>query len=148
MPPEPAEFYDRSMSDRTVIVERADVRVMFKRTSDEQEAITRTWSEVETAVGSLRGRKFYGVFDPATSEYRVCVQRRDGDDAQALALEDGTLRGGRYARERLQGEPPAVYQLIQPTFKRLAQRPDHDPSRPEIEFYRRHDLIDLLLPIL
>jgi hypothetical protein len=37
-----------------------------------------------------------------------------------------------------------LYGLIQPTFQRLAQRPDRDASRPEIEFYRRHDLIDLL----
>jgi hypothetical protein len=134
------------MSDGGV-VGREDVRVLFRRTSDEQEAITRTWAEVENAVGSLRGRKFYGVFDPATKEYRVCVQWQEGDDAEALGLEDGAIPGGRYARERLQGEPPAVYGLIQPTFERLAQRPDRDPSRPEIEFYRRHDLIDLLLPV-
>ena len=131
----------------TPIVEREDVRVMFRRTTDEQEAITRTWAEVEAAVGSLRGRKFYGVFDPETNEYRVCVQWQEGDDADALGLEDGSLPGGRYARERLAGQPPALYGLIQPTFTRLAQRPDRDPSRPEIEFYRRHDLIDLLLPV-
>lgn len=135
------------MAGSTPIVERDAVRVMFRRTTDEQEAITRTWAEVEAAVGSLRGRKFYGVFDPEANEYRVCVQWRDGDDAGILGLEDGSLPGGRYARERLEGEPPGVYGLIQPTFERLAQRPDHDPSRPGIEFYRRHDLIDLLLPV-
>jgi len=135
------------MIGSTTIVERVDVRVMFRRTIDEQEAITRTWAEVEAAVGSLRGRKFYGVFDPATSEYRVCVEWQTDDNAEALGLEDGWLPGGRYARERLEGQPPAVYGLIQPTFERLAQRPDRDPSRAEIEFYRRHDLIDLLLPV-
>lgn len=79
------------MAGGTPTVEREDVRVMFKRTIDEQEAITRTWAEVEAAVGSLRGRKFYGVFDPKTDEYRVCVQWQAGDDAQALGLEDGLL---------------------------------------------------------
>jgi hypothetical protein len=29
----------------------------------------------------------------------------------------------------------------------LSQRPDRYPTRPGIEFYRRHDVIDLLLPI-
>jgi hypothetical protein len=130
------------------IIEWDDIRVMFRRTTDAQEAIARTWAEVERAVGSLRGRKFYGVFDPATHEYRVCVQWREGDDARALGLESGSLPGGRYARERLEGAPPAVYGLIQPTFERLARRPDRDPSRPEIEFYRRHDVIDLLLPVV
>jgi hypothetical protein len=29
----------------------------------------------------------------------------------------------------------------------LAARPVWDASRPGIEFYRRHDVIDLLLPV-
>lgn len=135
------------MGGEPVVVERDEVRVMFRRTADEQAAITRAWSELEDAVGSLRGRKFYGTLDPATREYRACVQWREGDDAAALELEEGTLPGGRYARERLEGEPPAVYGLIQPTLERLATRPDRDAARPEIELYRRRDVIDLLLPV-
>ena len=135
------------MGDTPQIVERESVRVMFRRTTDQQEAITRAWTEVETAVDSLRGRKFYGAFDPTTGEYWVCVQRRENDDPERLGLEDGTLPGGRYARERLEGDPPRVYRKIRPTFDRLAERLDLDPSRKSIEFYRRHDMIDLLLPI-
>jgi hypothetical protein len=52
------------------------------------------------------------------------------------------LRGRKYS-----GEPPGIYELIGPTFKRLSGRPDRE-SRPGIEFYRRHDVIDLLLPVL
>jgi hypothetical protein len=136
------------MADGPVIVEREEIPVMFRRTTDAQEAITRTWAEVEGAVGSLRGRKFYGAFNVTTSEYWVCVQVQDTDDPGALGLEQGTLSGGRYARERLEGDPPAVYGLIKPTFDRLAEsRADEDVSRPSIEFYRRHDQIDLLLAI-
>ena len=137
------------MGGDEVVVDRDEVRVMFRRTADEQRAITRTWAEVEAAIGSLRGRRFFGTFDPATHEYRVCVQCREGDEADALGLELGTIPGGRYACERLEGAPPAVYRLIQPTFKRLAaSRADRDPSRPSIEFYRRHDVIELLLPVV
>jgi hypothetical protein len=50
---------------------------MFKRVADEQTAITRSWAELEETVGSLRGRKFYGAFDDASGEYRVCVQLRE-----------------------------------------------------------------------
>jgi hypothetical protein len=136
------------MADGGVIVEREAIPVMFKRTTEEQAAITRTWAEVEAAVGSLKGRKFYGAFDPATREYWVCVQSREDDDPDQLGLEEGMLPGGRYARERLEGDPPDVYRLIKPTFDRLAkQRSDEDPSRPSIELYRRHDVIDLLLPV-
>jgi predicted transcriptional regulator YdeE len=136
------------MPERQVLVERTDVSVMFKRVADEQVAISRAMADLEKAIGSLRGRKFYGAFDTDGSEYRVCVELRDGDEADALGLEVGTLPGGRYARVRLIGEPPDVYRLIGPTFERLAERSDRDRDRPGIEFYRSRDVIDLLLPVL
>ena len=37
---------------------------------------------------------------------------------------------------------------VRRALERLAGRPDRDPSRPEIEFYRRHDVIDLLVPVV
>ena len=83
-----------------------------------------------------------------SGEYRICVQLRDDDDPQAIGLEVGSLPGGRYALQRLTGEPRKVYDLIGPTFQRLAERPDRDPSRPGIEFYRRRNIIDLLLPVV
>ena len=138
---------------RIELVEREDVTVMFKRVSDEQSAITAAWAELEQAVGSLRGRKFYGVFydevlRDGRAEYHVCVQLRDDDDPVKLGLEVGTIAGGRYARVRLEGGPPAVYSLIAPTFKQLGERSDRDSRRPDVEFYRRHDVIDLLLPVV
>ena len=129
-----------------MVVERAETPVMFKRVADEASAISRGMQEVEQAVG-LRGRKYYGAFDN-NGEYRVCVQLRDDDDPQALGLEVGSLPGGRYALQRLTGEPPKVYDLIEPTFQGLSERPDRDPSRPGIEFYRRRNIIDLLLPVV
>jgi len=134
------------VTSEVVMSTREDVLVMFKRVADEGDAIARGMAEVEAAVG-LRGRKFFGAFDEG-GEYRVCVALRDGDDPAALGLEVGTLPGGRYARVRLIGEPPEVYRLIGPTFARLSERPDRDRSRPGIEFYRRRDVIDLLLPIV
>jgi DNA gyrase inhibitor GyrI len=138
---------------RAEVVEREDVPVMFKRADDEQSAITAAWTELEHAVGSLRGRKFYGVFyDEALldsrAEYHGCVQVRDDDDPVKLGLETGTIPGGRYARVRLEGEPPAVYGLIAPTFEQLGKRSKRDSRRPDVEFYRRHDVIDLLLPVV
>jgi DNA gyrase inhibitor GyrI len=107
------------MSDvpQVEMIERDEVSVMFKRVPDDQSAITRGWAELEEVVGSLRGRRFYGVFyDKASAgssaECHVCVQVRDDDDPARLGLELGTIPGGRYARARLEGEPPAVYRLI------------------------------------
>lgn len=134
------------MVGQPTIVDRDPVRVMFTSVADEESAIGEGISAVEEAIGSLRGRKCYGAFEEGV--YRACVQVRDGDDPAAIGLEVGELPGGRYARIRLKGEPPDLYDLIGPTFEQLAERPDRDPTRPGIEFYRRHDVIDLLLPIL
>ena len=106
----------------------------------------RGWERLEAVVG-LHGRRFFGVFDPSTREYRVCVQVREGDGPAALGLESGTLPGGRYLRARIRGEPPEVYERIGPTFAALVQAARPDATRPSIEFYRHRDEIDLLLPV-
>ena len=127
-------------------VDRDEVRVLFVSAADQIDDIRRAWSELEAAVGSLRGRKFFGTFDPVTEEYRACV--RVDADLDELALEQWTIPGGRYARRRLRGEPPAVYNEIEPAVQALAAHFVADKTRPVIEFYRRVDEIDVLLPII
>jgi DNA gyrase inhibitor GyrI len=130
----------------TTVIEREDVPVMFIRTPDEVEAFGQAFQRLERLVG-LRGRKYYGAFYPREKEYRACVEVKEGDDAQTLGVESGTLPGGRYLRTRLHGEPPELYSRIGPTFEALAAQNPSDDSRPSIEFYRRLDEIDLLLPV-
>jgi len=134
------------VSEEHVLV-REPVEVMLVRVADEISEIRRAWAAFETAVG-LRGRKFYGAFDPVAGTYSVCAVLRPGDDPAAFGAERGTLPGGRYACVRLHGEPPAVYEQIGPTAERLAQRPDADSSRPTLEYYRRHDVIAVLVPVV
>jgi hypothetical protein len=127
-------------------VARPETEVMFLRTKDDPAEIRRGWERLEERVG-VRGRKFFGAYDPSTQEYRACVQAREDDDAGALGLESGTLPRGRYVRARLRGEPPRVYERIAPTFAAMAKAVAVDDARQSIEFYRRRDEIDLLLPI-
>ena len=126
-------------------IEREAIAVQFIRVPDGLEHIRRAWDELE-AVVALRGRHFYGAFDPVANDYRACVEVRDGD-ALVDGLESGTLPGGRYLRARLSGQPPAVYEQIGPTFDQMAQHTPTDESRPGLEYYKRHDVIELLLPI-
>lgn len=126
---------------------REATEVMLVRVADELSEIQRAWATFETAVG-LRGRKFYGAFDPATKTYSVCAVLRPEDEPGAFGAERGTLPGGRYACVRLVGEPPAVYAQIGPTAQRLAKRPDADRTRPTLEYYRRRDVIDVLVPVV
>jgi hypothetical protein len=126
-------------------VEREPIAVQFVRVPDGLDEIGRAWNELE-AVVTLRGRHFYGAYDPVADDYRACVDVREGDDLVA-ELESGTLPGGRYLRARLRGDPPEIYERIKPAFDALMQEAAADETRPSLEHYRRHDQIDLLLPI-
>jgi hypothetical protein len=126
-------------------VERDEMAVQFVRVPDALEEIGRAWNELESVV-ALRGRHFYGAYDPVADDYRACVEVREGDEL-APGLESGTLPGGRYLRARLRGDPPGIYERIKPTFDELMREAAADETRPSVEHYRRHDEIDLLLPI-
>ena len=126
-------------------VERDAIAVQFVRVPDGLDDIGRAWNELE-AVVALSGRHFYGAYDPVADDYRACVEVREGD-ALAPGLESGTLPGGRYLRARLRGEPPGIYEQIKPTFDALVAQHTPDKTRPSLEHYRRHDQLDLLLPI-
>jgi len=99
-------------------------------------------------VGASYGVLYDEALLDSRAEYHACVQVRDDDDPARLGLECGTIPGGRYARVRLEGEPPAVYGLIAPTFEQLDKRSERDARRPDVEFYRRRDVIDVLLPVI
>jgi hypothetical protein len=135
-----------SVSSERIVV-REPTEVMLVQVADQLPEIQRAWASFEAAVG-LRGRKFYGAFDPVTDTYSVCAVLRPNDVPSHFGAERGTLPGGRYACVRLHGEPPAVYEEIGPTAERLAQRSDHDQTRPTLEYYRRRDLIDVLVPVV
>jgi hypothetical protein len=126
-------------------VERKEIAVQCVRVPDGLPHIRRAWDELEAAV-DLHGRHFYGVFDPVADDYRACVEVREGD-GQAPGLESGTLPGGRYLRARLRGDAPGIYERIGPTFQELTRQTKPDETGPSLEWYRRHDEIDLLLPI-
>jgi hypothetical protein len=127
------------------VVERPEVPVMCVRASDDLPDIRAAWEKLESIV-PLQGRKFFGAVEVGVA-YLACAERKEGDDPDALGLESLVLPGGRYLRERLRGEPPDVYDQIAPGFQTLAEQAEVDPTRPSIEFYRRRDEIDLLLPV-
>jgi predicted transcriptional regulator YdeE len=127
-------------------VQREETPVMGVRTTDDLAAIRSAWERLEEIV-PLRGRKFFGAVDKSASDYFACVEVHDDEDPAELGLEPGTLPGGRYLRERLRSEPPELYDRIAPAFQALAATTQRDESRPEIEFYRRHDEVDVLFPV-
>ncbi|HUQ55725.1 hypothetical protein [Lentzea sp.] len=59
----------------------------------------------------------------------------------------GVLPGGRYRRTVPEGDPPALHERIGPAMEDLKALAPWDSSRPLVEFYRRHTVIELWVPI-
>ena len=79
-------------------VERNDTPVMFVAAEADPLTVSgaaqRAFGELESRLGTLRGRRFFGVFDPTSSEYLACVQTKDGEDAPVLGLGQTVIPGG------------------------------------------------------
>jgi hypothetical protein len=126
---------------------KADVTVMLERTRDELPAIQQLWPRFERLAG-LRGRRMYAMVDTRAGIYAACTPVRGGDDPARLGLGTATLPGGWYLRARITGDPPGLYGRIGPAMQALAAvaaPADHD--RPLVEYYRRHDEIELWVPL-
>ena len=125
---------------------KADVVVMLERTRDELPAIQQLWPRFEDLVG-LRGRRMYAMVDVQAGTYAACTPARESDDPGRLGLETADLPGGWYLLARITGEPPALYERIGPAMQALETLAvPADPGRPLIEYYRRHDEIELWVP--
>jgi hypothetical protein len=127
-------------------ITRDRLHVMHASCADELSEIQKLWPWFEERVG-LRGRKMYAAADVRAGTYTTCTPVRPEDDPELLGLETGELPGGIFRRGRLRGTPPEVYGLIGPGFDELQSTTSVDPTRPLVEFYRRHDEIELWVPV-
>ena len=121
------------------------IEVMYVREYEEPSG--EAFEELEAVVG-LKGRRFYGLYDEGAGRYWACAQRKEQDDPATLGLQTRTIAGGLYAIKRLRGDYNALIPRIAPTFDAMAELHDADPSRPSVEYYRRHNEFVLYLPIL
>ena len=72
---------------------------------------------------------------------------REGDDPEALGVETGSSRAGATCARGCAASRRRSTGGSGPTFEALIAQATPDESRPSIEFYRRFDEIDLLLPV-
>ena len=102
------------------------------------------FQKLEAKLASLKRRRFYGaVLD---GQYRACVAIAPDDDVGSLPHPTWTLPGGRYARRKID-DWEEHRDRIGPTMESLRQRPDFDPSRPCVEYYRSRRELLLLAPV-
>ena len=112
---------------------------------DIPKAASRAFALLEATIPP-RGRKMFGYWHPPRLEYRACYGRQPGDAPSALGLAEDTIPGGRYRRARIKGRDaiaqiPAAYETLQ------ASGEVRSDGRPWFEFYRRHDCVDVLVPV-
>lgn len=125
------------------LINRSDVEVFEHTVADELDAMGEAWRWFEDLVG-LKGRKMFARVDEAAGTYTVCTPRKAGD---SFDLAVGVLLGGRYRRTVLEGEPPGLYGRVGPAMEELKALGPWDSSRPLVEFYRRHTVIELWVPV-
>lgn len=134
-------------ASKAAVIERSDVVVRYVEVADELSQIRLAWPSLEAIVGSLQGRRFIASFDPLAGWYRACVVVRPEVESAERELPEAVLPGGWYARIRLHGEPPAVYDEIAPAYAILESTAERDDTRPSLEAYRRFDEVDVMMPV-
>jgi hypothetical protein len=123
-----------------------DIEVLYVESATGLAGAAEAFDRLEARLPSLKGRKFYGTFQPPAGPYRACVATRPGDDVTALGLETWTIPGGKYSRRKLADWADRLPEIGR-TFQRMAEDREPDPSRPSVEFYRSQKELILLLPV-
>ena len=129
------------------IVTMPDIPVMYVAGETGRpisEQAPKAFAALEAKLASLKGRRFYGVV--VDDAYRACVALAAGEDVGSLPHPRWAIPGGRYARRRIADWEDNLH-LIAPGFAALRARPDADPARPCIEFYRSRRELLLLAPV-
>jgi hypothetical protein len=135
-------------SSDPVIVDREAWQVRYVEGLDDPTSARACWEQLEGLLPSLRGRAFAAAFDADAGWYRACVRVASDPGSAELRLPVTELPGGRFLRLRLIGDPPELYERLPGAFDLLRAAGSHDASRPSIEHYRSHHVVDALLPIL
>jgi hypothetical protein len=123
------------------------VTVMYVEAKGGLSGVGKAWSELESNLPSLKGRKMYGAYYGQDKVYRACVAIINDEEPKALGLPTWTIPGGKFAREKIENFASRV-EIIGETFESMEHEYKRDPNRWYIEFYRSQNEVILLLPIL
>jgi len=107
------------------------------------------FAKLESKLPSLKGRKFYGYFNPDSDEYRACVARTAEDPRpETIGLQQWTVPRGLYTYEKIDDWNSKKH-LIASTFEKMIKENESivDWSRPILEFYKSMNEMRLLVPV-
>ena len=124
----------------------ADVAVLYVESPTGLAGAADAFDRLEARLPTLKGRKFYGTFQPPAGPYRACVAIAPGDDAATLGLPTWAIPGGTYTRRKLMDWESRAAEIGR-TFQQMRTECEVDASRPSIEFYRSQKELLLFLPV-
>jgi len=88
------------------------------------------------------------MVDTQAAIHAACTLVKIEDDPAHFGLDVGALPGGWHLRARIAGDPPSLHERIGQSMQALGTlAPSADASRPLVEYYRRHDAIELWVPV-
>ena len=123
-----------------------DTQVMYVESSTGLAGAAKAFDTLEAPFPSLKGRRFYGTFQPPAGPYRACVAIEPSDDVAALGFPTCTIPGGKYSRAKVPNWEQHLPEIGK-TFQRMSEENEHDTTRPSIEFYRSQRELILFLPV-
>ena len=109
-------------------VELQEIPVLRVRADMKGEGPSAAFKLLESKLPTIRGRKFYGTFQPGPDgeEYYACVARIDSDNPEGTQLETGVIPGGWYACRIFPDWEKNLSKLPE-TFEEMARTHEVDP---------------------
>ena len=71
---------------------------MYVESTTDPGGAAKAFDTLEAPLRSLRGRKFYGMFQPPAGPYRACVTIEPSDEVAALGFQACTIPGGKFSQ--------------------------------------------------
>ena len=114
-------------------VELQEIPVLRVKADMKGKGPSAAFSLLESKLPTIKGRKFYGTFQPTPDgeDYYACVARIDSDDPGKMQLETGVIPGGWYARSKLMDWEKNLPKLPS-LFEEMARAHDVTRSAPRL----------------
>lgn len=130
-----------------MITELSPIKVMYVESQNGTQDASLTFNKLEKPLPTLRGRKFYGLFDPDKNIYYACVQLEiSSDRPRQWGFRIMDLPGGKFVQNKIKNWSGKEY-LIGETFRKMMKENSFDAERLPIEFYKSQRELILYLPI-
>ena len=136
---------------RVTIIEQAPLRLITSKSDAFPDGNAAAMSAIEAPLGSLRGRKFYGLAygeEGGMAYYAGLVPAGQAEEERFAALGFGLreIPGGPCARVKLRDWQDKLGDIGR-IFTELSVEYGYDRSRPQLEFYRSQTELHLMLPL-